>query len=528
VKTIKSRKSFRLVFALGAISLVFVCLAGCGGGNGSNAPAAPSDLQATVGSSTQINLSWVDNSDNEDGFKVERRTGTGGIYDVVSTPSADTISWSDTGLIPSTTYYYRMYAYISVTESRYSKEVSATTDSLPTDVPAAPADLSATVFSDSEINLDWTDNSNNEEAFKIERKIGPGGTYDPAVTVLADVTSYQDTGLACGTTYYYRVTASNALGDSDYSTEIIAVTLDCSGNIPTAPSGLTATVISSSQINLYWDDNSNNEDGFKIERNTGAGATYSLIQTTAPNIISYSDGTLSTATIYIFRVYAYNSAGNSGYSNAVPSTTLACPGDEYVDMGTYYIGKYEASKLDATATSRGSETSWACSRPGVLPRVNESWESAKSTCQNSGARLCAQYEWGDACDGVIDRGIGYPGSIFPYGDDYQSLICNGLDAGKGGTVPTGSMLGCVSSFGVYDMSGNVWEWTSEVVDRGNYCMNGLCQHVYNPVYTGGCFNTPHVTSPTDQDRLRCSGEYLGGLNTSYSDGVMGFRCCRDK
>jgi hypothetical protein len=90
--------------------------------------------------------------------------------------------------------------------------------------PAAPTALTATAASSSQINLAWTDNAPNETGFKIERKTGAGGTYAQIATVGANVTTYQNTGLSASTTYYYRVRATNAAGDSAYSNEAGATT----------------------------------------------------------------------------------------------------------------------------------------------------------------------------------------------------------------------------------------------------------------------------------------------------------------
>jgi K319L-like, PKD domain/Fibronectin type III domain len=94
----------------------------------------------------------------------------------------------------------------------------------PTPTPAAPSNLTATAVSSSEIDLSWTDNSDNETEFKIERSTDAGVTFTEIATVGADVTTYPDTGLAPSTTYAYRVRASNSGGDSDYSNTATAVT----------------------------------------------------------------------------------------------------------------------------------------------------------------------------------------------------------------------------------------------------------------------------------------------------------------
>ena len=186
-------------------------------------------------------------------------------------------------------------------------------------IPSAPSGLSATAVSSNQINLTWTDNSSSEDGFRIERKTGAGGTYAQIAQVAAGVTSYQNTGLSATTTYYYRVRAYNAAGNSAYSNEASATTPAVTA--PSAPSGLSATAVSISQINLAWTDNSNNEDGFRIERKTGAGGTYAEIATVGAGVTTYQNTGLAASTTYYYRVRAYNAAGNSSYSNEANATT---------------------------------------------------------------------------------------------------------------------------------------------------------------------------------------------------------------
>ncbi|MDI6791644.1 MAG: fibronectin type III domain-containing protein, partial [bacterium] len=112
---------------------------------------------------------------------------------------------------------YRVRAYNAVGESGYSNEANAAT------LLAAPTNLEAVPMSSSRIDLSWSDNSGAEDGFKIERKTG-GGTYTQIDTVGVNITTYQDTGLDTQTTYYYRVRAYNAAGDSGYSNEANATT----------------------------------------------------------------------------------------------------------------------------------------------------------------------------------------------------------------------------------------------------------------------------------------------------------------
>ena len=84
---------------------------------------------------------------------------------------------------------------------------------------------------------------------------------------------------------------------------------------PAAPSGLTATAASSSQINLVWNDNATNEDGFIIERKIGTVGGWAQIAAVAKNSKSYSDYGLWTGTLYGYRIKAFNGGGDSSYSN---------------------------------------------------------------------------------------------------------------------------------------------------------------------------------------------------------------------
>src|SRR6266508_985698 len=70
-----------------------------------------------------------------------------------------------------------------------------------------------------QLTLTWTDNSTNEDGFKVERKTDTAGTYAQVAKVGANVTSYTDASLASGTTYCYRVRAFNATQDSTLSNE---------------------------------------------------------------------------------------------------------------------------------------------------------------------------------------------------------------------------------------------------------------------------------------------------------------------
>lgn len=280
-------------------------------------PIAPSGLVATAVSTDRINLTWVDNSFNETGFKIERSPGAGGPFTQIHLSGPGQTSYSDVGLSASKTYFYRVRAANSAGDSAYSEIASATTHA---DVPSAPGSLIATAVSSSRIDLTWSDNSSDEAGFKIERGPTPLGPWTQIAAPPAGAITYSDTGLSASTTYHYRVRAWSAAGNSAYSGTASATT---HGTAPAAPSNLTATAVSTDRIDLAWVDNSDNETAFKVVRTAPDSRVTTFIL--PPNAKSYSDTGLSASTTYSYQVCAINAIGSSAFTGSVSATTDAPP-----------------------------------------------------------------------------------------------------------------------------------------------------------------------------------------------------------
>ncbi len=281
-------------------------------------PIAPSNLTADAWSETLIQLEWQDNSDDETGFKIEQALAATGPFTQVATTGSPFYFVSD--LNCNTTYYYRVRAYNAYGDSDYSNIANATT--LPSCPPPPPSNLTALAVSPTQIGLAWQDNSTNETGFKIEQSLTGTGGWAQIATTPANVISHTVSGLNCGTTYYYRVLAYNAYGDSAPSNTANATTLPCPA--PAAPSNLTALAVSPTQIGLEWQDNSTNETGFKIEQSLTGASGWTQIATTLANVISHTVSGLNCGTTYYYRVLAYNANGDSPYSNTANAATLAC------------------------------------------------------------------------------------------------------------------------------------------------------------------------------------------------------------
>jgi fibronectin type 3 domain-containing protein len=186
-----------------------------------NIPAAPSGLTITSLLTNKVSLSWTDNSGDESGFKIQRKTGVTGTYAQIKQTGANVTTYTDndTALKDGTLYYYRVCATNAAGDSAFSNEASGTTPL------AKPTSATATAVSSSQINLTWVDNSSSETGYLIERKKTAAGTYAQIAQVGANVQSYHDTtGLASNTRYYYRVRATNGTINSDYSNQPYAVT----------------------------------------------------------------------------------------------------------------------------------------------------------------------------------------------------------------------------------------------------------------------------------------------------------------
>jgi len=185
-------------------------------------------------------------------------------------------------------------------------------------VAGTPMGLTARV-APGQTTLSWT-SSTAATGYNIKRSTTSGGPYTTIDGTSAATTSYTDTGLSNGTTYYYVVSAVSSAGETANSAEVSATQQSAT---PAAPSNLTASAGSGGQINLTWTDNATNENGFQIERQTGVGGTFVEIAAVPGGVTTFSDTTTSGGPDYYYRVRAYNMAGTSGYTNMVLYSTSA-------------------------------------------------------------------------------------------------------------------------------------------------------------------------------------------------------------
>ncbi len=282
-----------------------------------NPPGAPSGLTATAQSQTEIWLSWSDSSSNEDEFVIFRRNDMGAFVEH-DTVAANSTSYSDSGLTANTAYSYQVRARNGGGSSNPSNTATATTHP---NAPAAPSLFTATGQSQNSIRLTWQDNSTDETSFKLERSQNQT-TWISLATLGANTTSYLDNGLNVDTIYYYRLVASNIGGDST----AVSTSGRTHPNPPSAPSSLTAVATGQTSVLLTWQDNSDNESSFRIERRLASGGTFSLAGTVGADLEQFTDTSgLIANTGYVYRVQAANDGGVSSFSNEANVTTLPNP-----------------------------------------------------------------------------------------------------------------------------------------------------------------------------------------------------------
>lgn len=184
--------------------------------------------------------------------------------------------------------------------------------------PAAPTGLAAAALSGTQVRLTWTDNADNEQNYRVERRIG-SGAFQEVQTVGANATQATVNGLTAGTAYSFRVRARGGSGFSAYSNTATVTTPAGPGGLA-APSGLRAQVRSANEVLLVWQDRATAEAGFRIERRTAGGA-FQQIGTVPADTLSALIPGLTSGTSYGFRVRAFRAGEASAYSNTATVTT---------------------------------------------------------------------------------------------------------------------------------------------------------------------------------------------------------------
>ncbi|MDE1764929.1 MAG: fibronectin type III domain-containing protein, partial [Thaumarchaeota archaeon] len=278
-------------------------------------PAQPTGLALTTTSAASASLSWIASSSNGYAitqYKIEYSTD-GNTWTAVPNAKPVLTSYTVSGLTSNTLYYFRVSAINKLGTGNPSSSISTTT------LPLSPSNIAATTVSDSKINLSWTAPSGTILGYEIDRSID-GRTWSVVTSNTGTTaTAYSNTGLTPSTTYYYRVSAIGSGGIGSASSIASATTTT------TAPSSLSATSISTSQINLSWTAPTGTILGYEIDRSIDGRTWNTLVPNTGSTTTTYSDTGLSSNTMYVYRVSALNSGGPSSPSGTSSTDTYPNP-----------------------------------------------------------------------------------------------------------------------------------------------------------------------------------------------------------
>ncbi|MDH3501823.1 MAG: fibronectin type III domain-containing protein [Nitrosopumilus sp.] len=355
----------------------------------------PSNLVAKTISSTSVELRWNPPTQTY-GQTIQdytiKQEIVSDVYDEITSTSSTKYTLS--GLDPGQTYTFVVVANYALGSSDVSDEVTVTLTStldeensttesqdntnnesqnntddnssiIPDDIPNSPTELRVKPISSTQIDLSWSapnnDNINNDSitGYKIEVRTISNTTYSTAIVNTESTdTTYSHTGLIPETTYIYRVSAINAAGISEPSSENLANTLpsdpeddkkedanvqhdsnaqndpnfdesdlESSSVVPSTPTGLTATAISQSRIDLSWsapvDNGASALLGYKIESKTNNESDYSVLVTNTGTVTTvYSHTGLTAGMTYQYRIFAINSSGQSDPSDITEATII--------------------------------------------------------------------------------------------------------------------------------------------------------------------------------------------------------------
>ncbi len=267
-------------------------------------PPVPTGLTATPGN-TQVSLSW-NASSGAASYNVKRATVSGGPYNTIASPTST--SYTNTGLTNGTTYFYVVSAVNAAGQSGNSSQVSATPQPA---IPPIPTGLAASA-GDAQVGLSWNA-STGATSYNLKRATVSGGPYTTIASPTS--TSYTNTGLTNGTTYFYVVSAVNSSGESGNSSQVSA-TPQSATTPPAAPTRLAVNASKRGRINLRWTQSTTpgvTQNG--IYRRTSTGTYGATPTVTIPAGTSYQDNGLISRTSYCYVVTAFGSGGESARSN---------------------------------------------------------------------------------------------------------------------------------------------------------------------------------------------------------------------
>jgi len=311
-------------------------------------PTAPDNLVATANSSKQITLTWSPSTGSLpiSNYKVFRGTSPSSLSQLAQTTKT---SYIDTTVVAGTTYYYAVEAIDSKGDvSPMSGTVSVT----PPGPPSAPTNVTATASSAKMVKVAWSASVSHGPAvanYHVYRGISQTGLTQLGITTS---TTYTDNTVTAGTLYYYGIEATDTGGDVSAMSALASVTTP---SMPSAPTGLTATPVSSKQISLTWTASVSGGLAISSYHIMRGASPSNLSQVGTSTSASYKDGTVAAGTTYYYAVYAVDSGGDDSPTSATVSVTAPVPPAAPTNVA------------GTAVTTRQISVAWSAPASGGLP-----------------------------------------------------------------------------------------------------------------------------------------------------------------
>jgi len=271
-------------------------------------PLVPTGLTA-VASSARVNLSWTAGA-AATSYSVYRGTTSFGQSATPVATGITTTTYQDTGLTDGTTYYYRVAAFNAVGNSPEGNQASAMPVATPTGLSATPGNT--------KVILSWTASA-GATSYRVYRGTTSFGESATPIASGITATTYTNIGLTNGTTYYYRVAAFNATGNSPEGNQTAAIPLPP----PPVPTGLTATAGNVSVV-LSWTATAS-ATSYNVYRGTTSFGQSATPITTGITATTYTNAGLVNGVTYYYRIAAVNLGGNSAEGNQAGAMPVATP-----------------------------------------------------------------------------------------------------------------------------------------------------------------------------------------------------------
>ena len=303
-------------------------------------PTPPANVQVTTVSASELLISWGSATDDIGivGYEIRRCQGASPCANPLVISVGLNMSHQDSGLNPSTTYWYDVIAKDGVGKESTAAGALGTTNP-DTQAPDPPSDVAAGTVTGTAITLMWSKPFDNVGVvgYEVQRCTGSGCTnfadFSTAKTALGTV--FEDSEVSASTTYRYQVRAKDASGNISAPGQSADVTTNADGTPPSGPLSVQVTPLSHTELAVTWDaaTDAGGIQKYVVTRCLVADCTsYDFVGDPA-SASTINDGNRQAGTAYRYRVIAQDVAGNWGAPAFGEGMTLQEPIEYFVESG---------------------------------------------------------------------------------------------------------------------------------------------------------------------------------------------------